>query len=279
MNIVVAFALGLVAVRVLWFMSRPLFAVPGLQRSNYRNVALPTAGGVLLVGVALVSAAFQTTLNAFNLLLGSVGAEGLVCFAVIGYGFLGFWDDVLGASDTTGFKGHLRALVRGHITTGAVKLFGGGLLALVLVAERSSGWQFVADAALIALAANFANLLDRRPGRVLKVALAAYIPLALIGGTGPLGLALAPIFGAAAGLLPEDLRERMMLGDTGANILGGVLGLGCVYFCSPAVRIVVLFVLIALNVLSEFVSYTKIIAAVPPLRFIDALGRSADTPA
>ena len=279
MNIVIAFVLGVIAVRVLWFMSRPLFAAPSLQRTNFRNVALPTAGGVLLVGVALLSAAVQTTLNAFTLLLGSVGAEGLVCFAVIGYGFLGFWDDVLGASDTTGFSGHLRALFRGHITTGVVKLFGGGLLALVLVAERSSGWQFIADAALIALAANFANLMDRRPGRVLKVALVAYIPLAIVGGTGPLGLALAPIMGAAAGLLPEDLREHVMLGDTGANILGGVLGLGCVYFCTPTVRIVVLVALVFLNALSEVVSYTKIIAAVPPLRIIDELGRSVDNPA
>ena len=277
LRIAAMFAGGVVVVRVLWILCRPVFALPALQRTNYRGVTLPTAGGVLLVGVAVIAASVQVTLNAFTILVGSVGAEVLIAFAAFGFGFLGAWDDLVGAADTTGFRGHLTALLRGRVTTGAVKLFGGGALALVLVAERSSGWMFLADAALIALAANLANLFDRRPGRVIKVALIAYIPLAVVAGAGPLGLAAAPLLGAAAGLLPDDLRERVMLGDTGANILGAVLGLLAVYCTGSVTRIVILVVLVGLNALSEMVSFTKLIAAVPPLRAIDELGRTPDT--
>jgi len=277
LRVCAAFGLGLIAVRGLWVLCRPVFAAAGLQRVNYRGVTLPTAGGVLLVGVAVIGAGLQATLNAFGLLIGTVGAEVLVAFAVFGFGFLGAWDDLLGGAETTGFRGHMSALTRGRVTTGAVKLFGGGALALVLVAERSSGWMFLADAALIALAANLANLFDRRPGRVLKVALVAYVPLALVAGAGPLGLAVAPVLGAAAGLLPEDLRERMMLGDTGSNILGALLGVLTVYCCPEPVRLAVLGGVLMLNVVSEFVSFTRIIAAAAPLRIIDEWGRPRDS--
>ena len=80
--------------------------------------------------------------------------------------------------------------------------------------------------------------------------------------------------GAALGVLPEDLRERVMLGDTGANVLGGVLGLVVVLECSRTSRNVIFVVLIALNLLSELVSFSRVIERVPPLRWFDRLGRS-----
>ncbi|MFZ4515543.1 MAG: hypothetical protein ACOYN3_04460 [Acidimicrobiia bacterium] len=276
MSIVVALLLGAGAARLVLLGGRHMFAAPALERQNYRNFTIAIVGGIVLVVVAMVAAATQATLNAFDWIIGSVGAEALVLLTAVGFGFLGLLDDLLGASDTTGFRGHLRALSRGHCTTGMIKLVGGGLLALVVVGDRSSGAMFLVDAAVVALAANAANLLDRRPGRLLKVALLAYVPLALVAGTAPLGLALAPVFGAAIGIFPDDVRERIMLGDTGANALGALLGVGVVYLCTPTARIVTLLVLIALNVASEFVSFTKVIDAVTPLRFVDQLGRRRD---
>jgi len=89
------------------------------------------------------------------------------------------------------------------------------------------------------------------------------------------GLALVPVVGAAAGLLPADLGERRMLGDTGANLLGAVLGLAVVLETSRPVRTGVLLALVLLNLASERVSFTKVIDATPGLRHLDRLGRRA----
>ena len=81
---------------------------------------------------------------------------------------------------------------------------------------------------LIALAANLGNLLDRAPGARSSSGLIAYVPIAIAIGTAPIGIALAPVMGATFGLLGDDLHERLMLGDTGANVIGAVLGLAVV---------------------------------------------------
>ena len=67
-----------------------------------------------------------------------------------------------------------------------MKLFGGGVVAIVLTAAPGevSGRRLLADAALVALAANLGNLLDRAPGRTIKVGLLAYVPIALAAGLG-----------------------------------------------------------------------------------------------
>jgi UDP-N-acetylmuramyl pentapeptide phosphotransferase/UDP-N-acetylglucosamine-1-phosphate transferase len=162
------------------------------------------------------------------------------------------------------------------MTTGSLKIVGVTAIALVIVGTGvgTSGPGLVADAALIALAANFANLLDRAPGRTMKVALLAYVPLAVLAGTDAVGIAIAPVVGAFFGLFGDDLRERVMLGDTGVYALGGVLGVAAVLELGRGPRNAVLAVLVALNVAAEFVSFSAVIRRVPPLRWFDALGHT-----
>ena len=64
-----------------------------------------------------------------------------------------------------------------------------------------------------------------------------------------------------------------MLGDTGANALGAALGVGTVLSTSPGVRTAVAIVLLLLTLVSEIVSFSRIIERVPPLRGFDQLGR------
>nr|MBA3956205.1 EamA family transporter [Acidimicrobiia bacterium] len=86
-------------------------------------------------------------------------------------------------------------------------------------------------------------------------------------------LGAAVVVGASLALLPADLRERLMLGDTGANALGGVLGLGVVLATAPGTRLAVMLALVGLNAAGEVVSFSRIIDAVAPLRALDRVGR------
>ena len=256
----------------------PILTAPALQRTNYRGRPLATAGGIVLLVAVLVVEAVRTALAEFGVgdELSDELVRAVVLFAAFAFAMLGLVDDLIGTEADRGFRGHLRALAAGRLTTGAMKLFGGTVVAVVLVATPGevSGRRIFADAALVALAANLGNLLDRAPGRTIKAALAAYVPLAVLAGTSALGITVAPVLGAALGLLRADLRERLMLGDTGANLLGAVLGLAVVLETSRPTRTVVLIVLLVLNLASERVSFSKVIDATPGLRHLDRLGRT-----
>lgn len=281
MGLLLGWIVGFLAVRFVLLAGEDMLHSPVLERVNYHGRAIATAAGLFLVTAVLVVEAGRSTLGAFDVgdPPGLNPARPLVLFAAFGFGLLGFMDDVLGSEDR-GFRGHIAALAHGRLTTGMLKLIGGAAIALVLASAPGfvTGKRLVADALLIALAANLGNLLDRAPGRVIKYSLAAYVPIALVAGAGPVGVALAPVIGAAVGILPDDLREHLMLGDTGANVLGGLLGLAVVLEFDRTTRNVVLVVLLALNLASELVSFSRVIEKVPPLRWFDRLGRSPAPP-
>jgi hypothetical protein len=182
----------------------------------------------------------------------------------VGAAAFGAYDDLAGSGDRRGFRGHLGALRHGEVTTGAVKLGGIGVTGIVSAAlAGGSPVDLVLNAGLVAGGANLLNLFDLRPGRAIKVAVACGAPLAL-SAAAPLGAALA--------LLPEDLGERAMLGDAGANALGAMLGASAAGLPRPA-RIALLAGIAGLTAASEKVSFTKVIERTPALRWLDMLGR------
>jgi len=115
--------------------------------------------------------------------------------------------------------------------------------------------QVLVDAGLVAGTANLINLLDLRPGRALKATLLLGTPLAAAGST-----AAAVVVGTSLAALPRDLAARTMLGDTGANALGAVLGTAAVDRLPRPGRWVVLTGLVALTLASERVSFSAVIA-------------------
>ena len=168
--------------------------------------------------------------------------------AVAAVAALGLADD-LWSGEERGFRGHLGR----RRTTGVLKLLGIPLVGL-LATRRVSG------ALLVGLAANFLNQLDTRPGRALK----AYLLAAPLAG--------APV-GAAVILAPYDLREMAMLGDSGANALGAMLGLSSVSRLTERGRWVAIGALAGLTALGETRSLGELIERTPLLRRVDALGR------
>ncbi|MFI5686475.1 hypothetical protein [Streptomyces sp. NPDC051636] len=145
-------------------------------------------------------------------------------FAVLAAGACGAYDDVAGAGDPRrGFGAHLSALRDGEVTSGAVKLFGisaAGLVAGAVLKERFL--DKVLAGVVIAGAAHAVNLVDVRPGRAAGAV--AGLGAAGLVRRGPGAELAAVATGAAVAVLPDDLGERAMIGDTGAHALGAALG-------------------------------------------------------
>ncbi len=241
-----------------------------LTAENHRGRPVPVALGLVLVAGGVISTVIVAAGR-------HVGRGGWVAaggaFLVVAAGLV----DDLNPGGPRGLRGHLRALASFHVTTGVVKFVVVSAVSLVVVSALPSRPLpvLLAGAVAIAACANLWNGLDVVPGRALKVFLPAAGAIWLAGPA----LGLAPFFPgvvvAAALALPFDLRERAMLGDGGANLLGFTAGLGA-YLVLPGWAVEVVAALaVALNVLADTVTLSRAIDAVPPLRWFDRLGRVA----
>ncbi|HTZ27905.1 MAG TPA: hypothetical protein VMC83_28170 [Streptosporangiaceae bacterium] len=240
-------------------------------RTNHRGEAV-----TLLEGPAAAAGA-----AAVSLITPGLPARSRAALAIAGVGAAAFgaYDDLKGSGDRRGFRGHLGALLGGEITSGAVKIAGIGATglaagALVGGGQGTSGGSpadLLINTGLIAGGANLLNLFDLRPGRAIKVALATGAALGVTSAVGS-AAAAAPV-GAGLSLLGEDLGERAMLGDAGANALGGMLGAAAAAALPRGARVTVLAAIAGLTAASEVVSFTKVIEQTPPLRWLDMLGR------
>jgi UDP-N-acetylmuramyl pentapeptide phosphotransferase/UDP-N-acetylglucosamine-1-phosphate transferase len=198
---------------------------------------------------------------------------GICVLYVLGVSFLGIVDDMLGA-EPRGWRGHGRAILRGGMSTGALKA--AGSLGFALFALRGRGYtsgEYLLGVGVLVLATNFFNLLDLRPGRSAKgIVLLGLVLLVSTGDAGPLnslGVFVGPIL--VLGLF--DLRERTMLGDTGSNLIGAVAGLWLVLSLSQTWKAIAFVVLSLLTVYGEFRSLSELIERAPLLRRLDSLGR------
>ena len=259
------------------------------ERTNFHGVTVSLRGGVAMAGASVASAAVASALSDQpRAALGGVVAS-------LGGGLAGYIDDVdQGAHDggkvAKGLKGHLGALAHGQVTTGVIKIAGIGASALAASAlvgsKATSMGGKVADLALntvlIAGAANLANLLDLRPGRALKATVLVAAPLSYFSCAAaktPASPASAQrllasgLNAAAITALVEDLQETTMLGDTGANAAGALLGTSLAANDSWKLRLGTALGVVGLILASEKVSFSKVIAANPALNWLDQLWR------
>ena len=259
------------------------------ERTNFHGVTVSLRGGVAMAGASVASAAVASALSDQpRAALGGVVAS-------LGGGLAGYIDDVdQGAHDggkvAKGLKGHLGALAHGQVTTGVIKIAGIGASALAASAlvgsKATSVGGKLADLALntvlIAGTANLANLLDLRPGRALKATVLVAAPLSYFSCAAaktPASPASAQrllasgLNAAAITALVEDLQETTMLGDTGANAAGALLGTSLAANDSWKLRLGTTLGVVGLILASEKVSFSKVIAANPALNWLDQLWR------
>ncbi|MEY2468637.1 MAG: hypothetical protein QOF21_1335 [Actinomycetota bacterium] len=250
---------------------RPTLDAPALRRVNYAGRDVVTAGGIVAVVGFAVSLGFASVLDSTDANLAFPSAV-----AVFGFAAIGLFDDVIGSHTARGFRGHVAALRRGELTSGMAKLVAGLGVAGVTSVALSDGVQHrLLDVVIIAGSANVANLLDLRPARAYKAAVIVSIGLLLATRGDDLVASDLWFVAAVAGLLPAELREELMLGDTGSNAMGAALGVAVVCACasSTAWLLTAAAVVVAVNVAGELVSFGRVIDSVAPLRAFDRLGR------
>lgn len=240
-----------------------------LVRSNHAGRPVPAVLGSALVG-GVVAGALAGRAGA-GLPIGPVEAAALV--GAVALTAVGLLDDLFGGHKTRGFRGHIGGLLRGRPTTGLLKL-AAGVAAGVAVALVIGGGplRVPAAAVLVATATNLWNALDVRPGRSLKWAVVALVPVFAASRELGVGLVVGSALGAGIGVLPFDLQERGMLGDHGSNPLGFLVGTGLAVVLPTAGVVVAALLALALQVVAETVTISRLIEAVPPLRWFDRLG-------
>ncbi|HEY4894711.1 MAG TPA: hypothetical protein VII01_01360 [Solirubrobacteraceae bacterium] len=257
-------------------------------RPNYRNRQLPFPFGVLALAAALL--ALIPLMLLARLASSEVFHPEILPIALYAVGVLalGLLDDTLaferpdtpaqggedGAPSHRGWRGHGAAVLRGELSTGALKAAGSlGLALLAMSYLGLSDGRWLLATGVLVLATNVFNLLDLRPGRSSK----AFIVLGagLTAGSADLrpmwslGLFAAPAL--VAGFY--DLRERAMLGDTGANLLGALAGLWLVLTLSGTGQLVALMLLAAITLYGELRSISALVERTPVLRELDSWGR------
>jgi UDP-N-acetylmuramyl pentapeptide phosphotransferase/UDP-N-acetylglucosamine-1-phosphate transferase len=257
----------------------------GHTRPNFRERELAFPFGVLVLVAALLALIPLTLLE--RLASSDLFHHEIVpvLLYVPGVLALGLIDDTLaprpllgGEGDAArpprGWRGHGAALRRGQLSTGVLKAAGSlGLALLAMSYLDLSEARWLLAAGVLVLATNVFNLLDLRPGRSVKALVLLGAGLTIGSGEArplwTLGLFLAPALVAGA----YDLRERAMLGDTGANVLGALAGLWLVLTLSAPGQLIALALLVIVTIYGELRSISDFVERTRGLRELDSWGR------
>jgi UDP-N-acetylmuramyl pentapeptide phosphotransferase/UDP-N-acetylglucosamine-1-phosphate transferase len=180
-----------------------------------------------------------------------------------------------GGAPPRGWRGHFGAVFSGGFSTGAAKAIGSlGIALFALSGQGYSTEEYLLGAGVLVLATNLFNLLDLRPGRSAKALLLLGVALTVgsleFDGLWTVGLFLGPVLV----LLPLDLRERGMLGDTGSNAIGAVAGVWLIATLDTTGQAVALAAMALITAYGEFRSISRLIDRTPGLRHLDSLGRT-----
>jgi UDP-N-acetylmuramyl pentapeptide phosphotransferase/UDP-N-acetylglucosamine-1-phosphate transferase len=228
-----------------------------------------------VLGIALAVSGVVGTL-VFVLDGVDVGPEGWGIAAGCLLVFLTGLVDDLYPTGPRGFAGHLRALASGHMTTGILKLIvaAGSAIVVVVLLDRGGAVARISGVVLIAGATNVWNALDVRPGRALKWFNVVVLALIALEANRPTAF-LVCVWPVAVVALVLDVRERAMLGDSGSNLLGFAVGAQLAASLPTWSLWIAAVAVVGLNVLADTFTFSRVIDAIPPLRWFDRLGRMA----
>jgi len=236
---------------------------------NYSGNMILTGGGFLILMPCLLACLPFYILNPSQ-------DNILYITMILALALCGLLDDVLGDSSSKGLAGHFSSLLSGKMSTGIIKAMTGVLFGLLLAFSRNRRpVDIITNVLLFSLSVNTINLFDLRPGRAIKAFGILMLTSVILAGFSGLYLIL-PVAVVIAFYMGGEMDEFYMLGDTGANLLGGILGYYQVMILPVPAKAVLVVLLALLHVFAEFKSISKCIDEVPLLTKIDMLGRKRE---
>jgi len=267
-NLIVAIISALIAKITIPFIYNMLLANK-CTALNYNKNEIPLGMGIVFILIQTI-VVFLFALS-FNTNAAYVFSY-IVSMLLIG--MIGLIDDLIGEKDVKGFKGHIKSLIKGKLTTGGLKaVIGFGAAFLVSIVLSDGYLDIVLNTFVIAFFTNLVNLFDLRPGRANKAFVFFAVVLIITGHIQAYDFIIFSAIGIIIMYMPYDLKSKSMMGDVGSNALGITLGVYCVLTQSFISRLVYLILLIILHLISEFYSFSRIISKIKLLKYIDNLGR------
>lgn len=239
-----------------------------MVRANYRGEQIPVGVGVTIPLIQILSLPWSVWESVERLYFVQTSMLILIAYA-------GWRDDRYGGMEAKGLKGHVSLWWKEGIwSTGMAKAATGAWVAIVLSTLYSqSVWEWVLHASLIVLLTNQINLLDLRPGRAMKgFGVYAILILSQTHTDMPLMLWL-PIVLTVFYIFQGDIRGKVMLGDTGSNVLGFAIAFWVVVTASLMLKVTLVVVGLVIQLYAEKNSISALIQKTPVLYWLDRLGR------
>lgn len=241
----------------------------GTTSLNYKKEMIPIAMGLLFVLVQTISLGILAIFldPSYDFII-------LYLFAISLMGLIGLLDDLRGDIGIKGFRGHIKAFLKGKLTSGGLKAGMGFLISLFVAIFISNNFlEIIINTLSIALFTNLINLFDLRPGRASKTFILLSLLMLFTGQNQGYGFLLFSFYGILFVYLPIDLKAQAMMGDIGSNVLGLTLGIYCGVSQGIVGQVLYLIALVLIHFLAEKISFSQVIAGNKFLSFIDQLGR------
>ncbi len=235
----------------------------GFVQSNYQEKEITISYGIFILLVEwIVSMIYPEETRMFYWLY-------LLLIAIVGT-----YDDWYGDRTIKGLSGHLKALLHGHLTSGFIKATVGGGVSFYIGVKLSTGlFDTLLHTFIIALMMNTMNVFDVRPGRMLKVFFILFFGLSVSTFFYQKEIMGLILFSILLVVFFHDVHAKIMVGDSGANLIGFQLGIWISLYSGFLWKIVMLIILIYLHIYIEKYSISKWIDKHQIIKRIDLWGR------
>lgn len=267
--LILSFVLSILLTYISLPLIRDMLINGGVLCLNFKGERIPNAMGIVFIFSQVM------TIGIIQIIFGfKDNFHFIYLFGFVFIGFIGLLDDLIGDKTVKGLKGHIKSFLKGKLTTGGVKAFLGLFISFIVSSYISYNFlDFILNGLIIGLFTNLINLFDLRPGRATKVFVAISLILLCFKILRYNNYIILSIYGILIPYIVLDLKGKVMMGDTGSNVLGYTLGAYYTVNFEIYSRVTVLIILILFHILAEKVSFSQVIDNNKILKYIDNIGR------